>query len=115
MEIAVTYGSSTNFSEIIDDVAAYDDAGLDAVWLGESYGFDAISALGALAHATTRVQIGSGIIPVHSRSATLIAQTAAGLDALSSGRFALGLGASGPAVIEGWHGREYAAPVRTIA
>lgn len=115
MQIAVTYGSSTNFSEIIDDVAAYDNAGLDAVWLGESYGFDAISALGALAHATTRVQIGSGIIPVHSRSATLIAQTAAGLDALSNGRFALGLGASGPAVIEGWHGREHAAPVRTIA
>ncbi|WP_153502762.1 LLM class flavin-dependent oxidoreductase [Cumulibacter manganitolerans] len=115
MRIAVTYGSSTDFPAVIDDVVAYEEAGIDAVWLGESYGYDAISSLGALAYATSRIQIGSGIIPVHTRSAPLIAQTAAGLDALSGGRFALGIGTSGPAVVEGWHGRAYAAPVRTVA
>ena len=111
MRIGVTYPSSTDFPRIIEDVVAFEKAGIDAVWLGESYGYDAVSALGALAHATERIQIGPGIIPLYSRTPTLIAQTAAGLDALSGGRAALGLGASGPAVIEGWHGVAYDAPV----
>lgn len=111
MRIGVTYSSATDFSSIIDDVVAFENAGIDAVWLGESYGYDAISALGALAQATSRIQVGSGIIPLYSRTPALIAQTAAGLDAISGGRAALGLGASGPAVIEGWHGVPYDAPV----
>jgi F420-dependent oxidoreductase-like protein len=57
------------------------------------------------------VTIASGILPLYSRTPTLIAQTAAGIDALSDGRFELGLGASGPQVIEGWHGVPYTAPV----
>ncbi|MEO6956556.1 MAG: LLM class F420-dependent oxidoreductase [Antricoccus sp.] len=111
MRIGVTYSSATDFSSIIDDVVAFENAGIDAVWLGESYGYDAITALGALAQATSRIQVGSGIIPIYSRTPALIAQTAAGLDAISGGRAALGLGASGPAVIEGWHGVPYDAPV----
>lgn len=111
MRIGVTYSSATDFSSIIDDVVAFENAGIDAVWLGESYGYDVISALGALAQATSRIQVGSGIIPLYSRTPALIAQTAAGLDAISGGRAALGLGASGPAVVEGWHGIPYDAPV----
>lgn len=111
MRIGVTYSSATNFPTIIDEVVAFENAGIDAVWLGESYGYDAVTALGALAQATTRIQVGPGIIPLYTRTPALIAQTAAGLDAISGGRAALGLGASGPAVIEGWHGVPYDAPV----
>ncbi len=86
-------------------------AGLDLVWVAEAYGFDGPSMMGYLAALTERVQIGSGILPIYTRTPTLIAMTAAGVDALSNGRFQLGLGASGPQVVEGWHGVRYDAPV----
>jgi F420-dependent oxidoreductase-like protein len=75
------------------------------------YGFDAISALGFLAAKTSTMQLMSGILPIYSRTPTLTAMTAAGLDALSEGRFNLGLGVSGPQVIEGWHGVKFDAPI----
>src|SRR5580693_9674972 len=86
-------------------------AGLDLVWVAEAYGFDGPSLMGYLSALTERVEIGSGILPVYSRTPTLIAMTAAGIDALSEGRFHLGLGASGPQVIEGFHGVPYSAPI----
>ncbi len=67
--------------------------------------------MGYLAAKTERVQIAAGILPIYSRTPTLIAMTAAGLDALSGGRFVLGLGASGPQVIEGFHGVPYDRPL----
>jgi F420-dependent oxidoreductase-like protein len=89
-------------------------AGVDRVWVAEAYGFDAISLLGYLAAKTETIELATGIINVFSRSPALIAQTAAGLDALSEGRFVLGLGASGPQVIEGWHGVPYDRPLTRI-
>ncbi|MEJ3657690.1 LLM class F420-dependent oxidoreductase [Actinomycetes bacterium KLBMP 9759] len=86
-------------------------AGLDAIWVAEAYSFDAVSILGYLAARTERVEIGSAILPIYSRTPALTAMTAAGLDALSGGRFNLGLGASGPQVIEGFHGVPYDKPV----
>ncbi len=86
-------------------------AGLDLVWVAEAYGYDGPSLMGYLAALTERVEIGSGILPIYTRTPTLIAMTAAGVDALSGGRFHLGLGASGPQVIEGWHGVAYDAPL----
>ena len=86
-------------------------AGLDVVWVAEAYSFDAVSLMGYLAARTERVQIGSGILPIYSRTPTLTAMTAAGLDALSGGRAILGLGASGPQVIEGFHGVPYDKPL----
>ena len=86
-------------------------AGLDLVWVAEAYGFDGPSLMGYLAALTDTVQIGSGILPIYTRTPTLLAMTAAGVDALSDGRCHLGLGASGPQVIEGWHGLTYDAPV----
>jgi F420-dependent oxidoreductase-like protein len=86
-------------------------AGLDLVWVAEAYSFDAPSLMGYLAALTERVEIGSGILPLFSRTPALIAMTAAGVDALSEGRAVLGLGASGPQVIEGWHGVPYDAPI----
>jgi F420-dependent oxidoreductase-like protein len=78
-------------------------AGLDTVYVSELYSFDAVSQLGYLAAVTERVRLVSGILPLYSRTPTLIAMTAAGLDYVSGGRFTLGLGASGPQVIEGFH------------
>ncbi len=92
-------------------VVDYERAGLDVVWVAEAYSFDAPTIMGYLAAKTERVQIGAGILPFYSRTPTLIGMTAAGLDALSGGRAILGLGASGPQVIEGWHGVAYDKPV----
>src|SRR5688500_10029203 len=92
-------------------VVALETAGLDVVWVAEAYSFDAVSLMGYIAARTERVEIGSGILPIYSRTPTLTAMTAAGLDALSEGRFLLGLGASGPQVIEGFHGIPYDKPV----
>lgn len=85
-------------------------AGCDQVWVPETWGFDAPSLMGALATATTRMAIG-GVLPVYSRTPALIAQTAAGVDALSGGRAVLGLGTSGPQVVEGWHGVPFTRPL----
>ena len=94
-----------------DAVTDMERAGLDVVWAAEAYSFDAVSLLGYLAARTERVEIGSAILPIYSRTPTLTAMSAAGLDALSGGRFNLGLGASGPQVIEGFHGVPYDKPV----
>ena len=89
-------------------------AGIDMIWVAELYSFDAISILGYLAAHTERAELATGILPIYSRTPTLTAMTAAGLDAVSSGRFVLGLGTSGPQVIEGWHGVPFDKPlVRT--
>jgi F420-dependent oxidoreductase-like protein len=88
-----------------------ESAGIDVLWVGEAYGFDAVSMLGLLAGRTSSVQLGSAILPVYSRSPALTAMTAAGLDFASSGRFILGLGASGPQVVQGWHGVTYDRPL----
>lgn len=88
-----------------------ESAGVDMIWVAELYSFDAISILGYLAAHTERVELASGILPLYSRTPTLTAMTAAGLDAVSGGRFVLGLGASGPQVIEGFHGVPYDKPL----
>ncbi|WP_329126659.1 LLM class F420-dependent oxidoreductase [Streptomyces caniferus] len=92
-------------------VSALEDAGLDLVWVPEAYGFDAPSFMGYLAARTGRVEIGSGILSVFTRTPALLAMTAAGVDALSGGRAHLGIGTSGPQVVEGMHGVPYHAPV----
>ncbi|MBQ1088825.1 LLM class F420-dependent oxidoreductase [Streptomyces sp. B93] len=94
-----------------DQAAALEPAGLDAVWVAEAYGFDSPTIMGYLAARTERLRVGSAILNVYSRTPALIAQTAAGLDALTGGRALLGIGASGPQVVEGWHGRRYDRPL----
>ena len=91
--------------------STWEKAGLDVVWVAEAYSFDAVSVMGYLAARTERLEIGAGILPLYSRTPTLMAMTAAGLDALSGGRAILGIGASGPQVIEGFHGVPYDKPV----
>jgi len=99
------------FKESAAKVSAYEKAGLDIAWVAEAYGFDGPSFMGYLAATTETVTIASGILPIYTRTPTLLAMTAAGVDALTDGRFMLGLGASGPQVIEGFHGVRYDAPL----
>ncbi len=102
---------SGNPREAADQVAALETAGLDMVWVAEVYGFDSPTLMGYLAAKTERVQIGSGILNIYSRTPSAILQTVAGLDNVSGGRAVLGLGASGPQVIEGFHGVAYDKPL----
>jgi F420-dependent oxidoreductase-like protein len=88
-----------------------EDVGVEYLWTGEAYAADAVSTMGFLAAVTRKAQIGSSILPLYTRSPTLLAMTAVGIDKLSKGRFILGLGASGPQVIEGFHGVPYDAPL----
>ncbi|MBB4956542.1 LLM class F420-dependent oxidoreductase [Micromonospora polyrhachis] len=111
MRIATPLAYATDPRTGADAVAAWEQDGLDVVWVSEAYGFDAPTIMGYLAARTTRLQIGSAILPIYSRTPALLAQTAAGLDAISGGRAILGLGASGPQVIEGWHGVAYDRPL----
>ena len=107
-----------NFPEpweaIVAKVRLADELGYDSVWLGETWGYDIVSSLGDLVRATSRIKVGAGIMNVFSRSPGVIASTAATLDERSGGRFVLGLGSSGPQVIEHWHGATYDKPLRRL-
>jgi F420-dependent oxidoreductase-like protein len=94
-----------------DQVVALEQAGLDTVWVAEAYGFDSPTLMGYLAAKTETVEIGSAILNIYSRTPGALLQTAAGLDNVSGGRAILGLGASGPQVIEGFHGVPYDRPL----
>ncbi|KAF4406373.1 MULTISPECIES: LLM class F420-dependent oxidoreductase [Streptomyces] len=111
MELATTLSYADDPRRAADEVAALEAAGLDAVWVAEAYGFDSPTVMGYLAARTERMKIGAAILNVYSRTPALIAQTGAGLDAVSGGRALLGLGASGPQVVEGWHGKPYDKPL----
>ncbi len=111
MKISTFLSYSGGFRKAAADVAEYEKAGLDLVWVAEAYGLDGPSLMGYIAALTESVEIGSAILPIYTRTPTLIAMTAAGIDTLSDGRFHLGLGSSGPQVIEGWHGVPFNAPI----
>jgi F420-dependent oxidoreductase-like protein len=111
MRIGIGPGYSTNFLDTVEDLVAYEQAGADIAYVPEVYTFDAVSQLGYLAAKTERLELASGIVPIYTRTPSLLAMTAAGLDHVSGGRFTLGIGASGPQVIEGFHGVPYDAPL----
>lgn len=100
-----------NPREAADQVSALEKAGLDTIWVAEAYGFDSPTLMGYLAAKTETIEIGSAILNVYSRTPGALLQTAAGLDNVSGGRAIIGLGASGPQVIEGFHGLPYANPL----
>ncbi|MBC8365151.1 MAG: LLM class F420-dependent oxidoreductase [Actinobacteria bacterium] len=111
MRITTSLNYATDPRTAASQARELEAAGVDCIWIPEAYGFDGVSLLGYLASATTTVGLASGILNTYSRTPACIAQTAAGLDALSEGRFSLGLGASGPQVIEGFHGVPYSLPL----
>ena len=111
MRVGMMLNYSGGFTETVSELGDFEKAGLQVVFVPEAYSFDAVSQLGFIAARTSTVEIASGILPIYSRTPALTAMTAAGLDFVSGGRFTLGLGTSGPQVIEGWHGVPYDAPV----
>jgi F420-dependent oxidoreductase-like protein len=114
MKLSTLIDYAGGFKQAVDRVIELEKAGLDQVWVAEAYSFDAISQIGYLAAKTQRVEIGTAIVNVYSRTPALMAMTAAGCDHVSDGRFNLGLGASGPQVIEGFHGVPYDKPMQRI-
>lgn len=93
-------------------IAAAEDLGYDSVWTAEAYGSDALTPLAFIAARTERIKIGSGVFQMPARTPAMTAMSAATLDQMSNGRFLLGLGVSGPQVVEGWHGRPFGKPLK---
>ncbi|MDF3308355.1 LLM class F420-dependent oxidoreductase [Rhodococcus sp. T2V] len=107
MRIGTILGHGRPFHELASETADYESAGLDSATLGEAYSFDAVSQLGFLAARTSRIELATGILALDARTPATLAMTAAGLDYVSEGRFRLGIGASGPQVVEGFHGAPF--------
>jgi len=96
---------------MVDLVQQAERLGYDSVWTAEAYGSDAVTPLAWLGALTTRIKLGSSIMQMSARVPAMTAMTAATLDLLSGGRVVLGLGVSGPQVVEGWHGQPYGKPL----
>ncbi len=118
MRISVSVGSAyyngDNWQELVSFVQAADRLGLDSVWSAEAWGMDAVSSLGYLAAKTENIRLGAGIMQISARTPAMTAMTALALDRLSDGRFNLGLGVSGPQVVEGLHGAPFAKPLSRL-
>ncbi len=114
LRISTLLNYAAGFRSSADEIALLEKAGLDVVWVPEAYAFDAPSAMGYLAAKTDRITIASGVMPIFTRTPTVLAMTAAGVDALSGGRCMLGIGAGGPQVMEGFHGVPFGSPTARI-
>ncbi|MCV7103339.1 LLM class F420-dependent oxidoreductase [Mycobacterium palustre] len=111
MRIGIALDYSGGFREGVERVVELEKAGIDIAVVAEAYSFDAVSQLGYLAAKTGTVELASGVFPLYIRTPSLLAMTAAGLDFVSDGRFRLGIGTSGPQVMEGFHGVPFDAPL----
>jgi F420-dependent oxidoreductase-like protein len=111
MRTGIFLSYAGGFREAADQVVELEKVGVDIALVAEAYSYDAISQLGYLAAKTSTIELGSGVVPIYSRTPTLLAMTAAGLDYVSDGRFRLGIGTSGPQVVEGFHGIPFDAPL----
>jgi alkanesulfonate monooxygenase SsuD/methylene tetrahydromethanopterin reductase-like flavin-dependent oxidoreductase (luciferase family) len=116
MQLAISIGPVTNANvqSMSSFVLHAEKIGVDYAWSHEAWGSDAITPLAYLAAKTDRIKLGCGIIQISARVPAMVAMTALSLNALSGGRFILGLGASGPQVVEGLHGSAYAGPLRRL-
>jgi F420-dependent oxidoreductase-like protein len=115
MRLALSLGYQTPWSTPADHLAMAREAdrlGYSSVWVAEAYGSDAVTMLSWIAAQTERIDVGSAVMQIPARSPAMTAMTAASLDALSGGRFRLGLGVSGPQVSEGWHGVRFGKPLQ---
>ncbi|MBI4268819.1 MAG: LLM class F420-dependent oxidoreductase [Candidatus Rokubacteria bacterium] len=112
MRLALTLNySGARMSIDVDKVLELERLGYDSVWSAESYGSDAVTPVAWIAARTERIHVGTGIMQMAGRTPAATAMTAMTLDALSGGRFRLGLGVSGPQVVEGWHGQAFGKPL----
>ncbi len=115
MRISISVGSAyyngDHWDDLVEYVKAADRMGLDSVWSAEAWGMEAVASLGYLAAVTENIRLGTGIMQISARTPAATAMTAMALDRLSDGRFSLGLGVSGPQVVEGLHGASFAQPL----
>lgn len=113
MKIGINIGySGSSMSINMDLVRQADDLGLHSVWSAEAYGSDAVTPLAWIAGQTRQIKVGTAIMQMPARTPAMTAMTATTLDQISGGRFLLGIGASGPQVVEGWHGVAYGNPMK---
>ena len=101
----------TAISDNFGLIAAAEDLGYDSVWTAEAYGADALTPLAWIAAKTERIKVGAAVFQMPARTPAMTAMTATTLDIMSNGRFLLGLGVSGPQVVEGWHGKPFGKPL----
>lgn len=112
MKLGLNIGyAGTTISQDFSLIAAAEDLGYDSVWTAEAYGADAITPLTWIAARTKRIKLGTAAMQMPARTPAMTAMTASTLDIMSGGRFLLGLGVSGPQVVEGWHGLPYRKPL----
>ncbi|NTY58139.1 LLM class F420-dependent oxidoreductase [Mycolicibacterium sphagni] len=111
MRTGIFLDYSGGFREAVEHIVVLEKAGVDIALVAEAYSYDAVSQLGYLAAKTSTIELGSGVFPIYTRTPSLLAMTAAGLDFVSDGRFSLGIGTSGPQVVEGFHGVPFDAPL----
>ena len=104
-------GKQRDFERAVEFVLEAERLGVDSVWTAEAWGMDAVAPLAFLAARTTRIRLGTGIMQISARVPVMTAMTALSMAALSGNRFLLGLGASGPQVVEGLHGQPFARPL----
>jgi F420-dependent oxidoreductase-like protein len=111
MRVAVASGGANQ--DAVDFVVEAERLGADSVWVAEAWGYDAFTPLAYLAAKTERIHLATGIAQLGARTPAMLAMSAMSMQALSGGRFRLGLGTSGPQIMEGWHGVRFHAPVAT--
>ena len=112
MGISVGYWGAGPPANAMAVVREADRMGLDSVWTAEAYGSDALTPLAWYGSHTSRLRLGTAIMQMQARTPAATAMAAMTLDHLSKGRFVLGIGASGPQVIEGWHGQAFGEPLK---
>jgi len=114
MKVAIGLGREaiTNWEDVTTFVVEAERLGVDCVWTAEAWAHDAMTPLAYLAAKTERIHLGTSIMQIGTRTPSLVAMTALALDGMSDGRFRLGVGSSGPQVIEGWHGIPFAKPLQ---
>lgn len=111
-DVFLPVAAQPSVDALVEQAQLGEELGYDTAWLPETWGRDAVTTLTCIARGTEEIDIGTSIMPVYSRSPALIGQTATTLQEVSDGRFRLGLGPSGPIVIENWHGTEFGNPLR---
>ncbi|WP_313695339.1 TIGR04024 family LLM class F420-dependent oxidoreductase [Halorarum halobium] len=112
LDVSLPVAAQPSLEDVVSLAEAAEDHGYDRVWLPETWGRDGVTTLALAAERTDDVGLGASILNVYSRSPTLVGQTAATLQEASDGRFRVGLGPSGPAVIRNWHGVEFDRPLK---
>ena len=111
LALHLTY-SGANLKLDLDKVREVERLGFDSIWTAEAYGSDAVTPAAWIAAHTQRLHVGTAIMQIPARTPAMTAMTAMTMDALSGGRFRLGLGVSGPQVVEGWHGTQFGKPLK---